>query len=161
MTFRIALVALTLFNAGVYAAPIDQALKTPKGTWENKDEDGDGVLDENDDYPFDPRKSQYPVYLEQEPNDNPGIATPIKLVQGVRVKGAISSNLDKGDLYQFEVAERKPLTAVFYTNSKDFKPQVYVSNETGSVIDEIFYTNTKNLIFTLLTFQFLLLANTN
>ncbi|MEC8328406.1 MAG: hypothetical protein VX100_20285 [Pseudomonadota bacterium] len=89
MIFRIALVALTLYNACVYAAQIAQ-LETPKGTWENKDEDGDGALDENDDYPFDPRKSQYPVYLEQEPNDNPGIATPIKLVQGVRVKGVIS-----------------------------------------------------------------------
>lgn len=138
MIFRIALVAFTLYNAGAFSAPTNKNLEEPKGTWENKDEDGDGVLDENDDYPFDARKSQYPVYLEQEPNDNPGIATPIKLVQGVRVKGAISSNLDKGDLYQFEVAERKSLTAVFYTNSKDFKPQVYVSNETGSVIDEIF-----------------------
>ncbi|KPV95538.1 hypothetical protein AN214_02456 [Pseudoalteromonas sp. P1-9] len=98
MIYQLALIALTLYNAGAYAAPIAQ-IETPKGTWENKDEDGDGVLDENDDYPFDPRKSQYPVYLEQEPNDNPSIVTPIKLVQGVRVKGAISSNLDKGDLY--------------------------------------------------------------
>tara|TARA_B100001059_G_scaffold235105_1_gene279710 strand:+ start:20789 stop:20989 length:201 start_codon:yes stop_codon:yes gene_type:complete len=29
------------------------------GTWQNKDEDGDGVPDEQDDYPFDASKTQW------------------------------------------------------------------------------------------------------
>ncbi|NKF49363.1 cell surface protein [Shewanella sp. WXL01] len=108
------------------------------GTWENKDEDADGVLDEFDDYPFDPTKSVYPVFVESEPNDNPGVATPIEFEHGVKVSGVIDSELDKGDLFKFDVKERRSLTAVFTTPAARFKPQVYVSNEQGLVISDIF-----------------------
>lgn len=108
------------------------------GTWVNKDEDGDGVPDELDDYPFDASKSKYPLFIEQEPNDNPSVATVIAFTAGVRVQGVISSELDKGDLFKFEVAERRSLTAIFKTPSSRFQPQVYVSNADGLVIDAIF-----------------------
>jgi hypothetical protein len=108
------------------------------GTWKNKDEDGDGVLDEQDDYPFDVSKSKYPLFIEQEPNDNPGIATRIEIDVGVRVQGVISSELDKGDLFKFVTTELKQYTAVFKTSSARFKPQVYISNEDGLVMNDIF-----------------------
>ena len=108
------------------------------GTWENKDEDGDGVLDEQDDYPFDASKSKYPLFIEQEPNDYPGIATRIEIDVGVRVQGVISSELDKGDLFKFVTTELKQYTAVFKTSSARFKPQVYLSNKDGLVMNDIF-----------------------
>tara|TARA_R110002050_G_scaffold120289_1_gene238287 strand:- start:394 stop:1296 length:903 start_codon:yes stop_codon:yes gene_type:complete len=118
------------------------------GTWENKDEDGDGVLDEQDDYPFDASKSKYPLFIEQEPNDYPGIATRIEIDVGVRVQGVISSELDKGDLFKFVTTELKQYTAVFKTSSARFKPQVYVSNADGLVIDAIFlYKYTKPNVY--------------
>lgn len=33
----IALVALTLYNAGTFAVPTYKGYEVPKGTWENKD----------------------------------------------------------------------------------------------------------------------------
>jgi len=98
------------------------------GTWQNKDEDGDGVPDEQDDYPFDASKTQYPVYFEKEPNDNPSVATPVELGKGFKVKGVISSRTDKGDLYGFNVDDGTMVTAVFESAAKRFDPQVYVSN---------------------------------
>jgi hypothetical protein len=118
------------------------------GSWENKDEDGDGVFDEQDDYPFDASKSKYPLFIEQEPNDYPGIATRIEIDQGVRVQGVISSELDKGDLFKFVTTELKQYTAVFKTSSARFKPQVYVSNADGLVIGAIFlYKYTKPNVY--------------
>lgn len=118
------------------------------GTWENKDEDGDGAPDELDDYPFDSSRNKYPVFIEQEPNDNPSVATPIEIDQGVIVRGVISSELDKGDLFKFVTTELKQYTAVFKTSSARFKPQVYISNEDGLVINDIFlYQYTKPNIY--------------
>lgn len=47
------------------------------GTWQNKDEDGDGVPDEHDDYPFDATKTTIKVVQEQEFNNNVGQANPV------------------------------------------------------------------------------------
>lgn len=106
------------------------------GTWQNKDEDGDGVPDVQDDYPFEASKTQYPVYFEKEPNDNPSVATPVELGKGFKVKGVISSRTDKGDLYGFNVDDRTMVTAVFESAAKRFDPQVYVSNSEGRVISK-------------------------
>ncbi|MBH0020526.1 hypothetical protein I6F40_09255 [Pseudoalteromonas sp. SWXJ133] len=45
------------------------------GTWQNKDEDGDGVLDDQDDYPFDADKTTITVVQEEEFNNNNDVAT--------------------------------------------------------------------------------------
>ena len=129
----ITFLALPLFTQATTVTP-----KEHHGTWENKDEDGDGVPDELDDYPFDSSRNKYPVFIEQEPNDNPSVATPIEIDQGVIVRGVISSELDKGDLFKFVTTELKQYTAVFKTSSARFKPQVYISNEDGLVINDIF-----------------------
>lgn len=107
------------------------------GTWENKDEDGDGVVDELDDYPFDASKHTYPLFVEQEPNDNPAVATPIEIDLGVRVQGVIDSEFDKGDLFKFHVDKPQSYTAYFTSPSARFKPQVYVSDADGLVINDI------------------------
>ena len=110
---------------------------THVGTWQNKDEDGDGVPDEQDDYPFDASKTQYPVFIEQEPNDNPTVATPVELGKGFKVQGVISSRTDKGDLYGFDVDDVTFITAVFKTDAPRFDPQVYLSDSDGLVQNSI------------------------
>ncbi|GIU51590.1 hypothetical protein TUM4438_41780 [Shewanella sairae] len=110
----------------------------PLGTWENKDEDDDGIPDELDDYPFDANRNKYKTFIEVEPNDNPSIATPITVDVGVKVQGVIDSEFDKGDLFKFVVDKRQSMTAYFKSSSPRFQPQVYVSNEDGLVINAIF-----------------------
>lgn len=105
------------------------------GTWENNDEDGDGTPDLEDDLPFDPNENSYPEFFEQEPNDNPSIANPVSLEHGFIVNGVISSNLDKGDLFAFEVQDTKFITAIFRTDAQRFSPQVYLSNADGEALE--------------------------
>ena len=104
-------------------------------SWYEKDTDGDDILDVIDDYPFDATKHHYPVFIEQEPNDNPGIATPAKLDDGFIAAGTISSRVDKGDLFGFDASEGTMITAFFTTQAERFSPQVYISNADGLVID--------------------------
>ncbi|QYJ94418.1 IPT/TIG domain-containing protein [Shewanella spartinae] len=117
--------------------PTDPTAPPQVGTWENRDEDGDGVVDELDDYPFDASKHAYPLFVEQEPNDNPAVATPIEIDLGVRVQGVIDSEFDKGDLFKFHVDKPQSYTAYFTSPSARFKPQVYVSDANGLVINDI------------------------
>ena len=127
------------FSSLTYTTPLHAKTIQPTthiGTWQNKDEDGDGVPDEQDDYPFDASKTQYPVYIEQEPNDNPSVATPVELGKGFKVLGVISSRTDKGDLYGFDVDDATIVTAVFESLAERFDPQVYVSNSDGRVISK-------------------------
>ncbi|WP_341503849.1 IPT/TIG domain-containing protein [Gallaecimonas sp. GXIMD4217] len=105
------------------------------GTWENKDEDGDGVPDEEDDYPFDPKKSSYPLFNDIEPNDNPSVAVVTGSSPGFRVSGTIIDDADNGDLYQFKATRGQVLTALLRTRAADFEPQVYISNADGEALD--------------------------
>lgn len=105
------------------------------GTWENKDEDGDGVLDENDDFPFNGQLSQYPEIEEIEPNDNPSVAVQVTSDLPFKVKGVISDSGDNGDLYQFNATKGDYISARITYQSNEFKPRVYFSDQSGLVIN--------------------------
>ncbi len=100
------------------------------GTWENKDEDGDGVLDEYDDYPFEPKKSSYPLIKEKEFNNNLGVATPVNTKLPFRVGGVLKEKLDT-DLYRFEAKEDDSITVTLKSSSKEFEPHITIFNVKG------------------------------
>ncbi|WP_338726119.1 hypothetical protein V8687_22445 [Shewanella baltica] len=69
----IALLTMPLFAQATTVPPSEH-----QGTWENKDEDRDGVPDELDDYPFDKDKSSYEVVVEEEFNNNLAVANVVE-----------------------------------------------------------------------------------
>ncbi|QFU24345.1 IPT/TIG domain-containing protein [Shewanella eurypsychrophilus] len=105
------------------------------GTWENKDEDGDGVLDEFDGYPFTAAKQSLPYITEIEPNDNPSIATQTSLTPPFSISGAISQKSDNGDLFSFEAVEGQFITLILKYTSANFKPNIYFSDEDGDALN--------------------------
>ena len=105
------------------------------GSWEKKDEDGDGVLDEIDDFPFDKDKTIYPQFSDIEPNDNPSVAVELNVEPPFRLTGAISNNSDNGDLYAFTGKAGKAYTIILRTSSRIFVPQVYFSDSNGDVLN--------------------------
>ena len=111
------------------------------GTWENKDEDGDGVLDENDDYPFDAEKSSYPITRESSFNDNPAVATDVDDSIPFKLSGVIEEQGD-GDVYKFQVSEELveneiPVSFLLLMDKAKYKPTVSILDDSGSVIFEI------------------------
>jgi hypothetical protein len=101
-----------------------------QGTWENKDEDGDGVPDEQDDYPFDASKSSYELVHEEEFNNNLAVANIINGGVPFRVIGVVQEHQDL-DLYKFQVNERKDITVVLKSDSKEFSPYVTIFDSKG------------------------------
>ena len=96
------------FCSLTYTTPLHAKTIQPTthvGTWQNKDEDGDGVTDEQDDYPFDDTRSKFIEAQDSEPNDDPSVATPLAAGIPFRVNGAISNKRDNGDLYSFQGKE--------------------------------------------------------
>ena len=105
------------------------------GTWKNKDEDADGVPDEQDDYPFDDTRSKFIEVQDSEPNDNPSVATPLAAGIPFRVNGAISNKGDNGDLYSFQGKEGDFVSALVTYESESFAPKAYFSDEKGLAIN--------------------------
>lgn len=105
------------------------------GTWENKDEDGDGVPDELDDYPFNASKSKYPLFIEQEPNDNPSNATATNMTPPFSINGAISQKSDNGDLFSFTGEAGQFYTLRLKYEDPEFKPNIYLSNAQGNTLN--------------------------
>ncbi|GGQ24097.1 hypothetical protein [Shewanella litoralis] len=111
------------------------------GTWENKDEDGDGVVDEQDDYPFDASRSSYSTTIESSFNDNPSVATVISSNIPFKVKGVIEENGD-GDVYKFQVtkeivAANIPITFLLLMDNLSFTSTMSILDENGIAIFEI------------------------
>lgn len=105
------------------------------GSWENKDEDGDGVPDELDDYPFDASKYQFPQFIEVEPNDNPSIATATNMTPPFTIIGGISQKSDNGDLYSFTGKAGQFYTLILKYQHPDFKPNIYFSDAQGNALN--------------------------
>jgi hypothetical protein len=108
-----------------------------QGTWENKDEDGDGVPDEQDDYPFDASKSSYELVQEEEFNNN---VTQANLVGKVpfRVKGTISESRDIDD-FKFNVTNEDIIAGrifsfIIYKDESKFKPGMVIIKDDGVVL---------------------------
>ncbi|MGO2169019.1 MAG: IPT/TIG domain-containing protein [Pseudoalteromonas sp.] len=110
------------------------------GTWENKDEDGDGVPDEQDDYPFDAEKSTITVVQEEEFNNNVAEANPVGTVP-FSVEGALSLSADIDD-FKFTVTEAdvqsgKSISFIILEQSSRFHPQLGIFKNNGQVVEHI------------------------
>ncbi len=106
------------------------------GTWENKDEDGDGVPDEQDDYPFDADKSRYAEFIEEEFNNNLSVANIINSDIPFRVAGSVQENQDL-DLFKFSVNGRKQVSVVLKSQSNEFLPYITIFDNTGNSLPRI------------------------
>jgi len=110
------------------------------GTWQNKDEDGDGVPDEQDDYPFDADKTTMSVVQEQEFNNNVGQANPVGALP-FAVEGVLSLSSDIDD-FKFTVTEAdvqsgKSLSFTVLEQSSRFHPQLGIFKNNGQVVEHI------------------------
>ncbi len=106
-----------------------------EGTWANKDEDSDGVLDDQDDYPFDADKSDAPLFVDSEPNDNPSVATQTNSYPPFSIKGAISTKSDNGDLFSFKGEQGSYYTLRLSYQNPDFNPSIYFSDKDGNTLN--------------------------
>ncbi|QBF82518.1 hypothetical protein EXU30_07265 [Shewanella maritima] len=105
------------------------------GTWENKDEDADGVLDEFDGFPFVAERQSLDLVEEIEPNDNPSIATEVGFTPPFSVSGAISEKSDNGDIFAFSAEVGDFLTLVLRYQDSKFKPNIYFSDRNGNALN--------------------------
>lgn len=110
------------------------------GTWLNKDEDGDGVLDEQDDYPFDATKTTMSVVQEQEFNNNVGQANPVGNIP-FKAAGVIAKNVDIDD-FKFNILssmlfEDLSVTFILFKDDSRFTPSLTIINNNGDVISSI------------------------
>jgi len=117
-------------------------VKSPShiGTWQNKDEDGDGVPDEQDDYPFDAAKTTILVVQEQEFNNNVGQANPVGTLP-FKAAGVIAKNVDIDD-FKFNIPssmlfEDLSVTFILFKDDSRFTPSLTIINNNGDVISSI------------------------
>ncbi|MEE2025772.1 thrombospondin type 3 repeat-containing protein [Alkalimonas mucilaginosa] len=118
----------------------DEEPDTWVGTWENKDEDGDGVPDIYDDFPFDPDRSALVTFVEEEFNNNIAQANFVGTLP-VRIAGAIDTELDI-DTFRFEItaddiAENKRFTFIIFRDSVRFMPRLTLLTNGGQVIQTV------------------------
>ncbi|MGI2123168.1 hypothetical protein ACRN9J_13445 [Shewanella baltica] len=127
----IALLTMPLFAQATTVTPSEH-----QGTWENKDEDRDGVPDELDDYPFDKGRSSYEVVVEEEFNNNLAVANVVESGVPFRVHGAIQQKLDM-DLFKFNSTGRKAVTVVLKSENSEFEPYVTIFNNSGESLTPV------------------------
>ncbi|MEE2023845.1 MULTISPECIES: hypothetical protein [Alkalimonas] len=132
--------ALGLFTALVSSYSVSS--EQPLGSWLNQDEDGDGVPDCLDDFPFDPSRSRYPEYADTEPNDNPAVAVKtnhqLSLANpGFRISGALSSDSDNADMFRFAAKQGQSITALLRKTDLDsaFEPLLSFAGLDGNALN--------------------------
>ncbi|WP_434938151.1 hypothetical protein ACRWQN_12845 [Shewanella sp. HL-SH8] len=128
--------SLTSYSPEVAAKTEAKTAGQQTGTWENKNEDGDGVPDEQDDYPFDATKSEYELVYEKEFNNHLAVANSIKDGVPFRVNGAIQQKLDI-DLFKFNSVGRKAVTVILKSENSDFVPYVTILNKSGESLTPV------------------------
>jgi len=106
------------------------------GTWLNKDEDGDGVPDEQDDYPFDANLSKATYYQETELNDTLAKAENLTSEIPFFVSGVVQHTADL-DLFKFTTNKSERVSVVLNTTNSIFRPNIFIFNSTGSSVEEI------------------------
>ena len=123
----IALLTMPLFAQATTVTPSEH-----QGTWENKDEDGDGVPDELDDYPFDKSRSQYVLVTEEEFNNNQDVATHVDQIP-LRISGVVQQVNDL-DFYRIKLEAGKSVTFLLSSKNDDFSPGMAVLDSKGLAI---------------------------
>ncbi|WP_144211058.1 IPT/TIG domain-containing protein [Shewanella donghaensis] len=106
------------------------------GTWENKDEDGDGIPDEQDDYPFDASKSELFLIQESEQNNLVETADDSQGHFPIRIKGVLPHSGDT-DVFKlrFPTALIKPhdrLSITILSSDDNFYPTANLFDKNGT-----------------------------
>lgn len=109
---------------------------SPVGTWQNKDEDGDGVVDEKDDYPFDANLAKAKYYQETELNDNLAKAESLTSEIPYFVSGVVQHTADL-DLFKFTTNKAERVSVVLNTTNTIFRPNIFILNSDGSSVEKI------------------------
>lgn len=106
---------------------------THVGTWQNKDEDGDGVVDELDAYPFDASKSEYEFVKEEEFNNNNDVATVAPEKLPFKLSGRIQQASDQ-DYYKIKLKKDVSVTVLLSSSSNEFDPGMAVMDSSVAAI---------------------------
>ena len=131
------------FCSLTYTTPLHAKTIQPTshvGTWQNKDEDGDGVLDEQDDYPFDATRTTMTVVQEQEFNNNVAQANKVGSIP-FKSSGVISQDIDIDD-FKFNIpsamlVENLSVTFILFKDEGRFTPSLTIIDSNGDVISSI------------------------
>lgn len=94
---------------------------TQVGTWQNKDEYGDGVPNEQDVYPFDANLSAATYFQESELNDYLGKAENLNSKIPYFVSGVVQQTQDL-DLFKFSINKAERVSVVPNTTNSNFRP---------------------------------------
>ncbi|CAM2794957.1 MULTISPECIES: IPT/TIG domain-containing protein [Pseudoalteromonas] len=108
----------------------------PVGTWQNNDEDADGVPDEQDDYPFDVNLVKAKYYQETELNDNLAKAENLTSEIPYFVSGVVQHTADL-DLFKFTTNKAERVSVVLNTTNTIFRPNIFILNSDGSSVEKI------------------------
>lgn len=117
------------------------------GTWKNKDEDGDGVPDEQDDYPFDADKASFYGLTETENNNLIETANSLEDNFPVRILGTLENSGDT-DVFKFafpsETTKNNDRISVIITSSSNnFYPTANLFDSSGAQLDTYVDANFK------------------
>jgi hypothetical protein len=110
-----------------------------QGTWENKDEDGDGVPDEQDDYPFDASKSAFFILQESEQNNLVETADDVAGHFPFRILGTLP-NAGDTDVFKIsfpteQVSPDDRLSITILSSSSNFYPTANLFDKNGTQLD--------------------------
>ncbi|MCT7944674.1 MSCRAMM family adhesin SdrC [Shewanella septentrionalis] len=128
----ITFLALPLFTQATTVTPTEH-----HGTWANKDQDGDGVHDELDDYPFNKDKRHFSVVIEKEFNNNVAQATLVNEFP-FSVEGTISDSIDIDD-FKFNISQELieknfSISIVLFKDEPKFNPRMAIITDNGNVL---------------------------
>ena len=120
--------AICTFSSLTFITPLHAKTIQPTshvGTWQNKDEDGDGVLDDQDNYPFDADKTTITVVQEEEFNNNNDVATIVPEGLPFKIFGRIQQANDQ-DYYKIKLKKDVAVTVLLSSSSNEFDPGMAV-----------------------------------
>ncbi|MCW1717375.1 MSCRAMM family adhesin SdrC [Pseudoalteromonas sp. A3] len=128
--------ALSLLS---YTTPVKaKAIQSPPhvGTWQNKDEDSDGVVDEQDDYPFDVSKTGFYELTESENNNLVETSNSLEGNFPGRVFGELDNSGDT-DVFKFSfpsetIESNNRVSVIITSNDNNFYPTANLFDRSGT-----------------------------
>ena len=133
--FYISLLSVSCaFCSLTYTTPLQAKTIQPTthvGTWQNKDEDGDGVVDVKDVSPFNAELSQWTTYEDVEPNNSHISANNTNNILPFSAQGIISQKEDK-DTFRFKVEKPTFISVVIHATDPNFSPRAFVLGKDNS-----------------------------
>ena len=133
VTILLNVCALLVLTSNMSMASTESSNIPPevKGSWANKDEDGDGIADELDSAPFDDSVGEWVVLSDIEPNNSHFSANNEDVNLPFKVEGVISQREDK-DTYRFTVLAPTQLSVVIHSQNSVFSPRAFILGKDNS-----------------------------